>query len=91
MLVEFGIDGLDFNAVSLEFRIHLHSELDPSIDLDFLVGLAVKLRSSPNQAGSDELPSDDFVLRLLEISVDQVHESAVSVSFRHGFAVVQDL
>ena len=54
-LVEFGLNLLNIDALTLELCVYLDRQLDPLIDLHSLVGLPVKLGSSPDEACTNQL------------------------------------
>lgn len=54
-LVEFGLNLPNVDALTLELGVYLNRQLDPLIDLDSLVGLPIKLGSSPDEACTNQL------------------------------------
>ena len=56
-LVEFGLNLPNVDALALELRVYLNRQLDPLINLYSLVGLPIKLGSSPDKACTNQLTS----------------------------------
>jgi len=81
------------DALAPELCVYLNRQLDPLINLYSLIGLPIKLGSSPDEACTNQLASHQLrtLILLWQIHAYQIIESLISFCFLECLAVVEYL